>query len=309
MMNDCDPVLYAFKYKAIKLGCQYSPSHLKNVAWNIRKKYIRHTSEPEAEQALRNFSDAAIDDQNIDYENLYHANEALLQAQRWRYDSENFSIDPPNRNEWKAFEDSVTSVTVHDSLGVSILNSKFPNFDFPDANDIREIYFKVAVIDLISKVSKIDDPRLGNIDYILNNSPQRIFEDVFSEVKELSFIDCEDAQSIVEALGFGASYAKATFSTSNAVGESEPARKLFVVEAPLNTEKLYIVEESIAGTKVIMNENHALVKHFGSNNRDDIELIVMSLAESEAHFFNDSRFTSRFISYFSTKLSEHLLDN
>jgi hypothetical protein len=309
MMNNCDPVLYAFKYKAIKLGCQYSTSHLKSVGWNIRRKYIKHTNEPEAEQALRTFSDAAIDDQNINYENLCHANEALLQAQRWRYDSENFSIDPPARNEWKAFEDFVTSVTVHDSLGVSILNNRFPNFDLPDANDIREIYFKVAVIDLISKVSKNTDPRLESIDYILNNSLKRIFEDIFSEVKELSFIGCEDTQSIIGALGFGASYVRATFLTSNAVGESEPARKLFIVEAPLNTEKLYIVEESIAGTKVIMNENHALAEHFGSDDRDAIYLIVKSLAETETHFFNDSRFTSRFISYFSTKLSEYLSDN
>ena len=90
----------AFKYKDILLSSQYTQQKAINLGWKIRKRYIRYAENEEEKESLRAFADTAVHQKCIKIEGLAQVNEALLQAQKWRYDPDNFEIDPTHESAW-----------------------------------------------------------------------------------------------------------------------------------------------------------------------------------------------------------------
>lgn len=301
-MSDVSPRLLFLKYHALKLPHLVSPSDLTRIGWNIRKKYARHASSQEEKEQLLAFADRAIDKGVYDHRFASAVNRALLNAQKWRYDPENLSVDPQSRKEWRELEDLSSSVVEHAALGSKYLKEVYNDFRFFDENDTRIIFYRSIVLNFLSRIYKIQCRNL-DIKILRESSLGKLISDQLTEVIELVPFHQLGDEDILEQFGLRSNFARSQFKDEEDDGFESKVRLTF---ERLHTEKLFIVEDSLIGQKAVINLNHPLAKRISEERGGAVEILLTSLAEAQIALIGDDVAVSRFISFFSCKCAEHL---
>lgn len=160
--------LLAFKYKDLILSSQITERKAIDLGWKIRKKYLRHAKDEETKESLQAFADIAVEEGFFKIEGLAYANEALLQAQKWRYDPDNFSIDPPHKSAWDKVQGLLNASINNPRLVVSYLRENIDfNIDFK-SEYLFSMFLRALLLNLISEASKEELSDIGALSSIEN---------------------------------------------------------------------------------------------------------------------------------------------
>lgn len=308
--------LLALKYKDLKLGHQYAPSALKNLGWNIRKKYLRHAEDEKTKTALSTFADLAIDDQIVDFDTLPVVNEALLQAQRWRYDKEAFSIDPPHEQAWDRAEGMIAISETNPAIIFKYLTDKKFDISSFQKNQLQSIFLKLALAEILQSVVGDQLCELWSIDC---SEPDHTFLSHLSQLSskcgELSALS--DAQDIFEALemfGFPEISKINNLPDSSEISTTQFFGVTFS-EMSLPPNKLFDLCHFEGGINVKLNSNNKCVQHALKNEdiksffEEILRAYVSSLENMQAHSPLLDDFTSYFALFLDREFSDPLAAN
>jgi hypothetical protein len=275
--------LLGFKYKDIKLGFEYDEWRLKNLGWNIRKKYRNHVDSQEIRKKLSSFADTAIEEKSIDYDLLGPVNDSLLEAQKWRYDKENRSIDPPHTEYWdSAYSLIQVSVENHGVIS-NFLSTEITQPISISPNKYHSIFLRKLILDLISETLNQRKVKLyGDWLECLDIEFSSLIIDEFSDCKELNTIRFGNGVfEICEMFGFGK--IKQIDEVPEFVG-TEITNKPRIVfnEEGLSDKKLFSITENQYAILVILNTNNKCIMQALKNKsgRDFLEKFMTAYINS-----------------------------
>lgn len=295
----------AFKYKALNLGFQYSASGLKNVGWNIRKKYRRHVEDDQVKANLSQFADRAIDDQVVDYETLSDVNEALLQAQKWRFDKEKFTIDPPHEEAWDKMEGMISVSEEHPAIIMKFLKDKGYVVESISHDLLQPIFLKLLLVELLKSVAGNQITGLDHLDCA--QSDQAFLSDIVefsSECGELSELtNASDIFEIIEMFGFSKVTQISNFPDPSEIPPTQDFKITFSEEA-LPPNKLFTLSHFEAGMNVKLNSNNKCVQRASKNVeiKSFIEVFLKAYINSMENMQAHSSVLNDFTSYLALSL-------
>lgn len=253
--------LLAFKYKDILLSSQFTEKNAINLGWKIRKRYIRHTENEEEKEALQAFADTAIHQKCIKIEGLSQANEALLQAQKWRYDPDNFEIDPPHESAWDKVQGLLNASQKNPFLVVSYLKDNIDEGINLKSKSLFSVFLKILILHLISKTSGVKIPDVRAISSIENHSEfiSRVMNDM-PQILELGVL--VDATNIFEAMtffGFDNIHEIKDFSQCKNLIDTEEDSFIFDL-LPMSSDVLFRVSNIGNITHIHLNSRNGFIK-------------------------------------------------
>lgn len=151
--------LLAFKYKSLRLACQYKGKSIISLGWSCRK-YIKWDAVHVGDDRpiLKEFGDAAVDQQIIMLSHLPRVNEVLLNVQRWRLDKDNFSVEPELEPAWKHVSELIVSANSNPLVVISFLKERLRDFGEIAPSEFRKYFLTILLLNLIADVLKVNLP-------------------------------------------------------------------------------------------------------------------------------------------------------
>ena len=149
--------LLAFKYKSIKLACQYKEKSIISLGWSCRR-YIKWDAVHVGDDRLllKEFGDAAVERKIIMLTHLPRVNEVLLNVQRWRLDKDNFSVEPELEPAWKHFSELIVTANTNPLVVTSFLKERLRDFGEIAPSEFRKYFLSILLLNLIADVLKVN---------------------------------------------------------------------------------------------------------------------------------------------------------
>jgi hypothetical protein len=294
--------LLAFKYRDLKFGFQYSASAITSLGWNIRKRYLRHANDEHIKNNLSKFADQAVNHKVIDYETLSAANDSLLQAQKWRWDKEKFSIDPPHEEIWDRVYALLVASADKPAIILNYLRKNCSDVALIQKNELQNVFLRMQLIDLLR--GTVGDHLDGLEEIDCTQSDQLVLSrltEFSSKCEELSALfDVQDVYAALEMFGLPPHPKIQEFPDPSDI-ELATEAAVTVTQASLASEKFFDVQYFQENINIRMNDNNSCIQVILDN--EDLllffEKVLKAYVKSSENMQSHSKIIEDFTTYFS----------
>lgn len=223
--------LLCFKYDRIPVSTNYSSKNLIQLGWKCRKyqRWEQVHEGDECRRKLKNFGDAAIDEETFRFDIFPTVNAVLLNVERWRLDKKNLSVEPSHYESWDHADIVMKTCQARPSASLNYLHEYY---DLSDGLNFERAYDYVGkhMLLLILKES-LDielEVELIDLDQTIPELVGLLFKDLEMPHEVGRLIESESVQEMLKLLDLP--YKKFTV-TEKDVSDWEPEVKTQMVWA------------------------------------------------------------------------------
>ena len=251
--------LLFLKYKDIALISELSEKELINLGWRIRKRYLRYSDSSTA-GALRSFADKAVDGVAPKVEHFGAAYEAVLQAQKWRYDREGFTVEPPHTKAWDEMDAVLRACAASPNVAAQYLKDEGHLSLALAADETGYGFHRIIILSMMMRVvNKCVRPihekfLLGTTSVFVQN-----LQSEFPTIRELECLkNLSSDEEVLRAFGFDVT--PETLELTEPKDDVSLTRTFTVKFEDLSIDRFMLVNDAGLIRTVSVNKNNRFVR-------------------------------------------------